>query len=462
MKTIDFLSDSPKSFIFRQDSNKTLFGGILSLIYLIIVLIIASFYLVSYIINEKYTVEYGYYQNILDTNKKQELEKSPKYNPTTKFGYVITDGNTNENLDNNTIILMDLYNKSLPNVFSLPVSDLSYIILYKCQDKICNFDKIKNNYIKFYLVFNGFKLDHQGEIPIYQQEEGAYFFTSSYYLKSPSLKVYTWKIIKYTENLGFSDFFYNLFGIEKDNEYIGGNINDIESFSLKDIEEEILEPFQINNTYYRVIGMGLAQIDFNSYDQYKRTKISIFDIIANICSLSMTVFSGFFFCFSKFYSVSYNNYEIAEKILSKNNFKNINKKIEEENREYIINRDSSISDKLLRDSKPDDTNIKITDKDEEKLIKEDYDSEKNRILPKIKFIDFILSKFTFDKCWNNSKPQIIISSCNNLISKYYSIDYIIYNQIILENLLKDYKWNDPALNNIESNEFITRITNNLE
>ena len=200
MKTIDFLSDSPKSFIFRQDSNQTLFGGILSLIYLIIVLIIASLYLVSYIINEKYTVEYGYFQNILDTNKKQELEKSPKYNPTTKFGYVITDGNTNENLDNNTIILMDLYNKSLPNVFSLPVSGLSYIILYKCQDKICNFDKIKNNYIKFYLVFNGFKLDHQGEIPLYQQEEGAYFFTSSYYLKSPSLKVYTWKIIKYTEN----------------------------------------------------------------------------------------------------------------------------------------------------------------------------------------------------------------------------------------------------------------------
>lgn len=462
MKILDFLSDSPKSFIFRKGSNKTSFGGILSLIYLIIILIIASFYLVGYIINEKYTVEYGYFQNVLDTNKKQELEKSPKYNPTTKFGYIVTDGNTNRVIDNNTIILMDLHNKTLPNVFSSRVSDLSYIILYKCEDKICNYDKIKNNYIQFNLIFNGYKLDHQGEIPLYQQEKNGYYFTSSYYLKSPSLKIFTWKIIKYTENLGFTDFFYNLFGIEKDNEYIGGNIKDTQSVSLKDIEEEILEPFQLNGTYYRVFGMGLAQIDFNSYDQYKRTKISIFDIIANICSLSMTVFSGFFFCFSKFYSVSYDNFEITEKILYKANFKNTNKKIEEENKENIINRDSSVSDKLLRDSIPDDINIKIKDKDKEKLIKEDYDSEKNRILPKIKFIDIILNNFSFDKFCNKSKSQMMISSCNDLIFKYYSVDYIIYNQLILENLLKDYKWNNPSLNNIESNEFITRISNNLD
>ena len=51
----------------------------------------------------------------------------------------------------------------------------------------------------------------------------------------------------------------------------------------------------------------------------------------------------------------------------------------------------------------------------------------------------------------------MISSCNELISKYYTVEYIIYNQIMFENLLKDYKWNDPSLNNIESNEYISRI-----
>ena len=32
MKNFDFLSDSPKIFIFKKDSNKTNFGGILFLI----------------------------------------------------------------------------------------------------------------------------------------------------------------------------------------------------------------------------------------------------------------------------------------------------------------------------------------------------------------------------------------------------------------------------------------------
>ena len=58
-------------------------------------------------------------------------------------------------------------------------------------------------------------------------------------------------------------------------------------------------------------------MNFNKYDQYKRTKISIFDVIANICSLSMTIFGGFIYGFTNYYSKSYDNYEIIKKILSK-------------------------------------------------------------------------------------------------------------------------------------------------
>ena len=47
--------------------------------------------------------------------------------------------------------------------------------------------------------------------------------------------------------------------------------------------------------------------------------------------------------------------------------------------------------------------------------------------------------------------------CNNIISKYYSIDYIVYNQLRLENLFKDYKWNDPELNSIENNKMINEL-----
>ena len=55
--------------------------------------------------------------------------------------------------------------------------------------------------------------------------------------------------------------------------------------------------------------------------------------------------------------------------------------------------------------------------------------------------------------------QQIISKCNEIISKYYSIEYIIYNLIKLENLFRDYRWNNPALNNYENNELIIELKN---
>ena len=52
-----------------------------------------------------------------------------------------------------------------------------------------------------------------------------------------------------------------------------------------------------------------------------------------------------------------------------------------------------------------------------------------------------------------------IKLSNEIIEKYLSVENIIYNQIIMKNLLKDYKWNDPNLNNINKNEDIIRFNN---
>ena len=38
--------------------------------------------------------------------------------------------------------------------------------------------------------------------------------------------------------------------------------------------------------------------------------------------------------------------------------------------------------------------------------------------------------------------------------KYLSIDNLLYNQLILEGLFKDYKWNNPSLRNILDNSSI--------
>ena len=41
-----------------------------------------------------------------------------------------------------------------------------------------------------------------------------------------------------------------------------------------------------------------------------------------------------------------------------------------------------------------------------------------------------------------------------MVSKYITIESIIYNQIRLDNLLKDYKWNNPQYESNQKDEFI--------
>lgn len=458
MRSIDFLSDSPKSFIFSKNSNKTFFGGILSLIFLIIVLLISLLYLVDYFINDKYTVEYGFYQEVLDDDKVKEKENSPKYNPELESGFLIKHENGTV-INDDKILLLDNNDQPSPRAFRQNISNLFFSLFYKCENKNCTFNLTT---IKLDLIFTGYKLDHQGETPLHIDEDLFYTTSIDFYFRSPHLKSFYWKNIKYNESLGFTDLFYKIFGIEKENEYIGAIIDTTETLSIKDIYgDTILDLIEINNTFYRLLGGCRMIMNFNKYDQYKRTKISIFDVIANICSLSMTIFGGFIYGFTNYYSKSYDNYEIIKKILSKKRMENINKSDninKDLDKKNIINKDPSISGAILRDSNTNDLGIETVDQKEEKLIIED---KENRTLPNIKFISFILNNLPFKNCCVKSKSQKIISLCHELISEYYTVEYLVYNQIMVENLLKDYKWNDPSLNKIESNKFITQIKNNI-
>ena len=60
-------------------------------------------------------------------------------------------------------------------------------------------------------------------------------------------------------------------------------------------------------------------------------------------------------------------------------------------------------------------------------------------------------------CLKKYDSQNIIHLCNKIIYKYSSIDSFVKNQILMENLLKDYKWNDPSLNDIENNDLFKQI-----
>ena len=51
MHRFDFISGAPKTFIFQKDSNKTNLGGLLTLIFIIIIILMINSYLYGYIAN---------------------------------------------------------------------------------------------------------------------------------------------------------------------------------------------------------------------------------------------------------------------------------------------------------------------------------------------------------------------------------------------------------------------------
>ena len=177
-----------------------------------------------------------------------------------------------------------------------------------------------------------------------------------------------------------------------------------------------------------------------------------------------------------FYSQNFENYKIIKYILNTNNIdirknesNNNNKKISntnDVNKFPLIPPDNkNKKEKNLELAKIKKSTPLIDNNDNEQIMSINDDNnndilqnvgvDEERInLPKGKVYDFYINNISFIDCCNTQK-QNIINVCNDIISKYFSIELIVYNQIKLENLLKDYKWNNPSLNNIEnSDEFI--------
>ena len=80
MEYIDFLSSSPSFSIFQKKANKIKFGGVLFLIYIIIMLFICLIYILDYILNEKYEIESSVLykiRNIFETIDERKLNKIP-------------------------------------------------------------------------------------------------------------------------------------------------------------------------------------------------------------------------------------------------------------------------------------------------------------------------------------------------------------------------------------------------
>ena len=209
------------------------------------------------------------------------------------------------------------------------------------------------------------------------------------------------------------------------------------------------------NRYYICFADILIRNDITQYTEYFRKEVSKLDLLANILALMANSFTAVRFIL-RFYSKNFNNFKIIENLLNRQIIKN-----------YRINSSSSdISDFENNKLNPitDDFYNNIEDKnnidnDDMNKYEENKDNDEEDLytkkIRKLRFFDFFLNNCYC--CCKKRKPQKIIHICNEIVYKYASVDNLIKNQILIENFLKDYKWNDPSLNNVENNNLFIQL-----
>ena len=205
-------------------------------------------------------------------------------------------------------------------------------------------------------------------------------------------------------------------------------------------------------------------VDNTQYIEYFRKRISELDIIANVLSLIANIFTCVKIGFG-FYSHHFINFKIVEKILNKNiptkKILKINQSSEMndlENHKFISMKDDFSEKCLDKNNNEDNQNSSNTNIDD--VFEEESDNYEalSQNIPKLKklhFFDYFLNNI-YSLC-KKRKAQNIIHLCNKIVYKYASIDTLVQNQILLENLFKDYKWNQPSLNNAENNNLFIQL-----
>ena len=72
--------------------------------------------------------------------------------------------------------------------------------------------------------------------------------------------------------------------------------------------------------------------------------------------------------------------------------------------------------------------------------------------------EYVFNNF-YCKCCKKYNSQDLINKVKDITYEYLSMERLLYNQILLENLIKDYRWNNPALYDIQNSEVIIKLRN---
>ena len=457
MRRLDFISKAPNFSIFKEGANKTNLGGFLYMVYIIIILLLAIVYFYDYFTNEKYQFNYTLVKGTkYDIFKNEEMKNMSK----TELNYIVCLGkdnpNPNKNIINNpNFIIVDM-NKmhtgdfiiEQDSTFKGNVSNLQLAVLYKCNGKNCTIreeDKIEVTSYYLFFMYQGFSIEHQSpEKPIHPLEDDEYYLKKIQFLNNTNIVYLNWEIIEYEEEQGaFGKTFNKAMGNKNSNKYYGGDYKSITTFTddghLKTSPQTLWQMRDRNGNYF-ILLLYLKSIPVdNEYEKYSRKKVSVLDILANIASLSSTALNLMGLVYGILYAENYNNFKIIENILTKKLKININKntKNEEDLEKVKLELKGDLIEKDLIENEKNELDRNENVEEEGENMK---NSSINLSIPR--FFNFLLHKF-YSKCCGYSSRHILINSCNDIVAKYTTIENILYNQMRLECLWKDYKWNNP-------------------
>ena len=221
MRKLDFISGSPQLAIFKEGANKTNLGGILYLIYLIVLLFLAIIYIFDFFKNERYEFDYTLIKTLNAENKllKDETMNS-MLDADLDFNIVLFKDDLyhegNDLTENKNFLIFDdqiFVNKWIDedeDGFVIISDDDDFIVkqnktirrpidstlavLYRCNGKNCTIreeDKFETYSYFISLGYRGFFLQHQDpKKPLEQLPEEIFWLQNFPFLENTNIFFY--------------------------------------------------------------------------------------------------------------------------------------------------------------------------------------------------------------------------------------------------------------------------------
>ena len=217
MNILDFISDSPKAYIFSNKTNKTNLGGICTFIYFIVLIFLSVIYIIDFQSLHKY--EFTYFYKPTNKNEKENLKSLKDLNSDQRFYIEIYDQYGNKSNEN--FRFFSFYSEDINNIdnetiknpyymdktYKKKLNQLNIFVIY--QKEKCDLKNESNNQYTFNLFYETKSIDlDNAKSPVKNNVLGLYYY---FYLKEFSSWMAYFTIYNFEETKGaFSRFYDNI------------------------------------------------------------------------------------------------------------------------------------------------------------------------------------------------------------------------------------------------------------